>query len=67
MTQQKDSTPEQFIRVFNRMNKGFDKVDPGDIVKFFSDSFKPLTCDFLPDTAKNSILGRFYFISVRSS
>lgn len=49
MTQQKDSTPKQFIRVFNRMNKGFDKVDPGDRVKIFSDSFKPLTCDFLPD------------------
>lgn len=37
MTQQKDSTPKQFIRVFNSMNKGFDKVDPGDRVKIFSD------------------------------
>lgn len=33
--QLEENVPKCLIRVFNRMNKDFDKVDPGDVFNFF--------------------------------
>lgn len=57
-----------FIRVFNRMNKDFDKVDPGDVFNFF---FFPDSLNLSPKISFQIRKKKFWlfedFIYVRSS